>query len=95
MKCQQTFCNHQATSEIHLEFRVNASHPPAVSSTLVYLCNAHALAATWDDLVSEADFDAIGNRFEEVGRRRPVKQYCNIVITPISNEPENNNSSLS
>jgi len=95
MKCQQTFCPHPATSNIFMQFRVHANHEPAISNCILSLCDACATQVTWADLMPDEQFEQICLQFESMGRMRPVKQFCNILIEPIINELPDNNSSIS
>jgi hypothetical protein len=95
MKCHQTFCQHEATSNVFIEFRVHQNHIPAVSSRVCAVCDSCATAITWADIVPDDHFEQICKQFEAIGRMRPVKEYCNILIEPITNELPGNNCSIS
>lgn len=94
MKCQQTFCPHQATSNVFIEFRIRANMEPVVSGRIFALCDACATQITWDDVMPDEDFKQVCEQFKQMGRMPPVKEYCNILIQPMQNELSDNSSSL-
>jgi hypothetical protein len=93
MKCNKKDCQNEATNQVSAELRVHSSHTPAVTTPIVYVCDEHS-DVTWSDVVTEDAFKRIGDELQAIGRMRPVKKFCNIVIQPIPHA-SNNNSSLS
>lgn len=83
MRCNRKGCQNEATSSISVELRVHPDHEPATSTPLVYVCDKHAIEATWNELVSDEWFSKIGDEFEAKGYQRPVKKYCNLSISQL------------
>lgn len=90
MKCSKKECTNEASNSVSIELRVHPSHEPAKSTPIIYVCDEHA-NVEWSEVVTDESFQKIGDSMQAIGRMRPVKKFCNLVIMPLN---ENNNSTL-
>ena len=83
MKCNKKGCSNEAANAVSIELRVHASHKPAKSTPILYVCDEHA-NVEWGEAVTEEGFKKIGDSMQAIGRMRPVKKFCNLVIEPLT-----------
>lgn len=93
--CNKVGCLQRATQEVRLSLAVHASHPPAISSPIMYLCDEHAPEATWQNLNVDGNWGKICASFESIGRIPPKKKFSKLIIQPITGNEIFDSSALS
>jgi hypothetical protein len=84
MNCQKENCTNQARFQVRMSLAVNASHAPAVSQPILFLCNEHKDFFKKENFFDEpGQWDGICRGFQSAGRPVPKKEFSKIIIEPI------------
>lgn len=80
--CNHNGCKNPAEFNVCFALRVNAKHPPAISTPIVQVCAEHN-GVVWADIYSEAGWKQICDGMIASGYAKPVIKHSYLVIEPI------------
>jgi hypothetical protein len=81
--CNLAGCKNQSKFIVRFAFASNATHPPAISSPVLYVCPEH-MDVEWKDVCDDNGWNQICSQFTGKGLSTPSKEFSYIEIVPIT-----------
>lgn len=93
--CQRIDCKNSPTNKICLSLGASATHIPAITTPILWLCDEHTFEVNWEEIAVDKNWPAICKYFKDAGYMEPKKEFSKLLITPVENgNATNNNSSV-
>lgn len=84
LTCARRDCMNDQTTAISLALYPSRNGIPATTSAMVNVCDEHAQSITPGELITDASWRQIEDKFRAIGQKVPIRGLTQIRRTPLS-----------